>query len=54
VLDPSGKANAAFALPPGTDPGLAGLVLHHAYCVLDAATLQLEAVSPAVPVTLVP
>jgi hypothetical protein len=54
VLDASGKANAAFALPPGTDPGLAGLVLHHAYCVLDAATLQVEAVSDAVPVALVP
>jgi len=29
-------------------------VLHHAYAVLDSSTLQLEAISPAVPVTLAP
>jgi hypothetical protein len=29
-------------------------VLHHAYAVLDGATLKLEAVSSAVPVALVP
>jgi hypothetical protein len=29
-------------------------VLHHAYAVLDGSTLQLEAVSNAVPVALVP
>jgi hypothetical protein len=42
-------------LPAGVlQPALAGVVLHHAYAVLDGATLQLEAVSGAVPVTLVP
>jgi hypothetical protein len=54
VLDAWGKGGASCAFPAGAEPALAGLQLHHAYAVLDAATLQLEAVSPAVPVALVP
>jgi hypothetical protein len=55
ILDASGRAEAAFQLPAGVlQPALAGVVLHHAYAVLDGATLQLEAVSGAVPVELVP
>ncbi len=54
VLDAWGKGSASFSVPPGTSATLTGLTLHHAYAVLDAATLQLEAVSPAVPVALVP
>jgi len=54
VLDATGCADATFALPPGTSQSLAGLVMHHAYAVLDAATLDVETVSAAVPVALVP
>jgi len=54
VLDPWGKGSATLALPAGTQPSLAGLTLNHAYAVLDPSTLQLEAVSPAVPVALLP
>ncbi len=54
VLDAWGKGSASFAIPAGTQPSLAGLTLHHAYAVLDPTTLQLDAVSPAVPVALVP
>jgi hypothetical protein len=31
VLDPAGHALAAFAIPPGTEPALAGLTVNHAY-----------------------
>ena len=54
LLDANGYAAASFTVPTGTSSALAGLVLHHAYGVLDSATLALEAVSPAVPVALVP
>ncbi len=54
VFDAFGRAHASFALPAGFEPTLAGLTLHHAYAVLDPATLALEAVSPAVPVALLP
>jgi hypothetical protein len=54
LLDENGFAQASFTLGRGAVPSLAGVVLHHAYAVLDGGTLALEAVSPAVPVTLVP
>jgi hypothetical protein len=54
VLDAWGKGAASFSLPAASEPALAGFVLNHAYGVLDAATLQLEAVSAAVPLALVP
>lgn len=34
ALDAYGRADATFELPPGTDPGLAGLTVRHAYLVL--------------------
>lgn len=36
TLDTVGRADAGFALPPGSDPALAGLHLNHAVVVLDA------------------
>jgi hypothetical protein len=54
LLDAYGRATAGFALPPGSDPALSGLELHHAYALLDGATLQLEGVSAAVPLALAP
>ena len=54
LLDAFGLAEASFSLPPGSAATLAGLVVNHAYAVLDGATLQLEAVSPAVAVLLDP
>jgi hypothetical protein len=53
-LDPSGSATAAFTLPPGTDPGLAGTQLDHAYFVYDFLNDQLLSVSNPMPVTFVP
>ena len=35
LLNAQGKASATFTLPPGLQPALAGLVLHHAYLVYD-------------------
>jgi choice-of-anchor B domain-containing protein len=37
LLDGDGRAAATFSLPPGTDPGLAGLTIHHAFLVFDDA-----------------
>ena len=37
LLDASGLASASFNLPIGLSPGLAGLVLNHAYLVFDGA-----------------
>ena len=55
TLDAEGRAGAAFTLPPGLVPGLAGLVVHHAYCSLDpsAAFAVVLASNPAA-VTLIP
>ena len=54
VLDAFGRADATFEVAPGSAPSLAGLMLHHAYVVLDPASLQPTAVSGAVAVGLVP
>lgn len=54
VLDPWGRGTAAFTLPAGADPALAGLLLHHAYVVLDGTTLAVELASNAVPLRLIP
>lgn len=51
-LDATGRATAAFVLPPLTDPTLAGLVLHHAYIVGGSQGLTMA--SNAVKVTLLP
>ena len=37
VLDAEGAALATFSLPSGSDPSLAGLVLHHAFVALGLA-----------------
>ena len=54
VLDAFGRADATFEVAPGSAPSLAGLMLHHAYVVLDPASFQPTAVSGAVAVGLVP
>ena len=55
TLDPTGQAAASLSLPPGQSPGLAGLVLHHAYLSLALApALGVDFASNAVAVELVP
>ncbi|MBI1382313.1 MAG: hypothetical protein GC161_14645 [Planctomycetaceae bacterium] len=54
VLDPWGRATAAFLLPPGAPASTIGLTLHHAYVVFDAQTLAIELASNSVPVTIGP
>jgi hypothetical protein len=53
LLDAQGAANAAFALPAGAHPALAGLVLHHAVLSIDLTTFQVGATN-AVRLELVP
>jgi hypothetical protein len=52
--DAEGRATAGLGLPPGLDPGLAGVVLNHAFAVIDAVTLQTVHVSNATALALVP
>ena len=47
-----GGATTTFTLPPAFDPLLVGLTLHHAYVVLDPATMQALFASNAVPLAL--
>jgi hypothetical protein len=54
TLDATGSAHAAFVLPTGLNPGLAGQTLHHAYATIDPITLSVSFTSIAVPVTIVP
>jgi hypothetical protein len=51
ALDGSGRATATFTLPPGVDPGLAGLVLYHSAVVFSLGVVD---ASNPVPLTLVP
>ena len=53
VLDAAGRAAASFTLPQGLSPNLLGLVLHHAYVVLDFNQGTLEHASNPVPLQLV-
>ncbi|MCZ6597132.1 MAG: hypothetical protein O7B99_05820 [Planctomycetota bacterium] len=54
VLDASGKATASIDVPPGTSPGMAGIVAWHAFAAVDlTALVALEASNP-VPLVLVP
>lgn len=39
ALDAGGEGVARLTIPPGMDPTLAGVTVHHAYIVLDSATL---------------
>lgn len=54
VLNASGKAQAQWTLPPSSDPSLAGILLHHAYALLDLPSLALEFVSAPTPLVLLP
>ena len=49
TLDANGKASASYALP--VEPTLVGLVLHHAYLVVDGASGLITFASNAVPLT---
>ena len=53
VLSPSGTAVAAFTVPPGIDPSLAGVTLNHAY-VSSPMFGGADFASNAMPVLLVP
>jgi hypothetical protein len=52
-LDASGQATATLTVPPGVDPSLAGVTLHHAY-LASAVLGQADFASRAVPVLLAP
>ena len=55
VLDAQGAADAAFTLPAGSTPALAGLVLHHAFVAIDVAgSGNVELASNAARLELVP
>ncbi|WP_419192434.1 integrin alpha [Engelhardtia mirabilis] len=54
VLDAQAEAPASFALPPTSDPALAGVVAHHAFVVFDASSLEVKATSNALAVSLKP
>lgn len=54
VLDPWGRAEATFALPANASASAVGLTLHHAFLVVDSATLEIELASNAIPVLLAP
>ena len=51
-LDGNGSAQSTLVIPPGTDPSLAGLSVHHAYLVFDSQTFYLQTASNAVPALL--
>jgi PKD repeat protein len=55
TLDSLGTATATVTLPAGSDPSLAGAVVHHAYLVLDPLLPSgVLAASNAAPLTLAP
>ncbi len=58
LLDAAGTASASFALPPASNPALAGLTLHHAYALLDLVSIpgaaQVSFTSNAAALQLVP
>ncbi len=55
LLDAQGAADAAFTLPAGSNPALAGLVLHHAFVAIDVAgSGDVELASNAARLELVP
>ncbi len=53
-LDGDGRKTAALPVPPGTDPGLAGLVLNHAYFLYDFAQSSVLFVSVPIELRLLP
>jgi hypothetical protein len=54
VLDGTGSATANLVVPPGSSPGLAGLVLHHSMLIADPLQGELLSASNPVELTLVP
>ena len=57
VLTPSGTngiATASFSLPPAFNPSLVGLTLHHAFVTIDVASGNMNFVSNAAPLALLP
>jgi hypothetical protein len=54
ILSSAGAAQASFTVPPGTDPALAGLLLHHAALILSPAAGSAVLATNAVPLTLIP
>ena len=54
LLDAAGEASASFSLPAGAPAQLAGLVLHHAYVVVDPGTGVVDLASNAVSLSLQP
>ena len=57
LLDADGRATAQVVVPPGSDPALAGLQLHHAFGLIDPTAGPAQAVtlvSEAVGLSLVP
>jgi len=53
-LNASGLKSVKLTVPPGQDPTLNGVVLHHAYMLLDLVTLEPTFVSNPMTTTLVP
>ena len=54
VLDALGEASASIVLPPGGDPGLIGIDVHHAYVCYTLAPITLPFASNSIVVTLDP
>ena len=54
TLDARGLGAAAFELPPGSNPALAGLHLDHAAPILDPVTFAVQLVTEVVGLDLVP
>ena len=52
LLDGGGGASAAFVLPAGTDPALAGLSVQHAFVAIATGQLGVGFASNAMPLTL--
>lgn len=47
TLNCDGKALGTLTVPPGTNPNLAGLTIHHAYVLFDSGTLAVDFASNA-------
>ena len=54
LLDGNGANTAKLTVPPGQDPGLDGLILQHAFLLLDATSFAATFVSNAETVAFVP
>lgn len=53
-LDTAGRAMVSFDLPAGSNPALAGAVVHHAYAVLDVSPFGVPLTSNPAALTLLP